>query len=307
MYGMRAAMGASCNSDFVCAGVAVGTTRCVLQQRANDDDRFDAAISVSGPERASHHGGIKSRSAGFTCPGRATTSEFHFKAAGMVCDYAQGQGMCSRGDGSMDSISPCGLSRSKLLRINLVPLIKPPFNSILFLSDQTTRQLVVSLLANQHQPPATGIWIDAGPTQELCACRFPPTTPAGGIWDGGGGGGAASSDGWIQLRAGPACIEVSGLALHFGLVSHGLCSLPPCWLLLPGRFRDARKGDDKRNAWARYGVACMWDDCCCCRYQQTVLCPGRRDCTGVAPLSRGYFKNGLREVDRQPSNGLELR
>jgi hypothetical protein len=53
-------MGASCNSDFVCAGVAVGTTRCVLQQRANDDDRFDAAISVSGPERASHHGGIKS-------------------------------------------------------------------------------------------------------------------------------------------------------------------------------------------------------------------------------------------------------
>jgi hypothetical protein len=27
----------------------------------------------------------------------------------------------------------------------------------------------------------------------------------------------------------------------------------------------------------------------------------------VAPLSRGYFKNGLREVDRQPSNGLELR
>jgi hypothetical protein len=52
MYGMRAAMGASCNSDFVCAGVAVGTTRCVLQQRANDDDRIDAAISVSGPERA---------------------------------------------------------------------------------------------------------------------------------------------------------------------------------------------------------------------------------------------------------------
>lgn len=202
MYGMRAAMGASCNSDFVCAGVAVGTTRCVLQQRANDDDRIDAAISVSGPERASHHGGIKSRSAGFTCPGRATTSEFHFKAAGMVCDYAQGQGMCSRGDGSMDSISPCGLSRSKLLGINLVPLIKPPFNSILFLSDQITGELVISLLANQHQPPATGIWIDAGPTQELCACRFPPTIwdPAGGIWDGGGGGGAASSDGWIQLR-----------------------------------------------------------------------------------------------------------
>jgi hypothetical protein len=92
----------------------------------------------------------------------------------MVCDYAQGQGMCSRGDGSMDSISPCGLSRSKLLRINLVPLIKPPFNSILFLSDQITGELVISLLANQHQPPATGIWIDARPDTRVVRLSVSP-------------------------------------------------------------------------------------------------------------------------------------